>query len=503
MTSAFPPPHSRPTSDLDSSDESSSPAVDSFEMVTAKSGESTLDEEEIALVSIVLDDPVDSFLTHQGASIDRSRSTTRIVTVQTKPSSKTTQIQVGVRTSPSVSAHASETDSELNHHSHASASFLLTTDVAQEPSTASLNCVASELGLGQTHLPRSSATDSVSSSPSLTRRPRIPRIPGYDFLRLLGRGGMGEVYVAQQLTLYRLVAVKIVLIHDSQTSAEEKTRFVREAEMVARIRHPNIVQVIDSGEHDGLPYYVMEYVRGGSLADRLMPPGTLQPIRETVRLIRTLAIAVEAMHRRGVIHLDLKPANILMEGDPNAPFWSCDPKVGDFGLARRFDLRCPPEERPGTVRGSPDYIAPELATGQLDQVGPATDVYSLGVILYEMLMGQTPFHGATPSETIHRVVYDRVVPPRERRPELPRDLETIILKCLERSPANRYPYAQALADDLERVLDRRPIAARQISWMERICRCLLTRPTLTTVSLLALLGWMLAIWLAILYWFDL
>ena len=501
MTSEFPSSHSKPSPEpirLNESDQTASRPSDTGGFGTDRDW-ITPDDEGTALVSIVLGDPVNLPLNGKGEpTLNLELTTTRVGTIESKPSSKTTRIMVGV-TGPTVLESAHETNPDPN----ASGSFILIADAVDDPGRSTALVISDS---GRESASGSDEPSSSHSPPprSLRKAPaRIPRIPGYDFLRLLGRGGMGEVYVAQQLNLYRLVAVKLVLIRDTQTDSQDKARFVREAEMVARIRHPNIVQIIDSGEHDGLPFYVMEYVRGGSLADRLVPPRTLQPIRETVRLIRTLAIAVEAMHRRGVIHLDLKPANILMEGDPKAPFWSCDPKVGDFGLARRFDLRCPPEDRSGTVRGSPDYIAPELATGQRDLVGPATDVYSLGVILYELLVGETPFHAATPSETIHRVVYDRFVPPRERRPELPRDLETIILKCLERSPSKRYPTAQALAEDLERVLDRRPIEARQISRAERVCRCLVAQPTLTTVSLLAILGWMLTAWLAILRWFDL
>ena len=214
-----------------------------------------------------------------------------------------------------------------------------------------------------------------------------------------------------------------------------------------------MVQVFEVGEHDGNPYLVLEYVPGGSLAGRL--DGTPLPARQAARLVQSLAGAAEAAHRAGVLHRDLKPANVLLAGEPGAELEQCIPKITDFGLAKRLDAQTAPTQS-GVVLGTPSYMAPEQAQGNKD-AGPVADVYSLGAILYELLTGRPPFRGPTPLETVFQVVGDDPVLPRLLLPRLPRDAETICLKCLRKDPAQRYASASDLADDLGRFLSGEPI----------------------------------------------
>jgi serine/threonine protein kinase len=260
-------------------------------------------------------------------------------------------------------------------------------------------------------------------------------VPGYQTLGELGRGGMGVVYRARQLSLNRVVALKVIRAGRRPGDAS-LARFRREAEVLARLQHPNIVQVFDLAESDGIPYLAMEYVAGGSLADRLragpLPPG------EAARLVATLARAVHAAHRAGIVHRDLKPANALLTADGT-------PKVADFGLAK-LAAHDPGLSAPGAVIGTPRYMAPEQAEGT-GEVGPAADVYALGAILYECLTARPPFNGPTPSAVIGRVLTSSPDPFDAR---VPVALQAIALKCLAKSPADRYPTAEALADALDR-----------------------------------------------------
>jgi serine/threonine protein kinase len=311
----------------------------------------------------------------------------------------------------------------------------------------------------------------------------LPTLPGYEVLEELGRGGMGAVYKARHLALHRLVALKVVLT-GAHASPEERARFRREAEAVARLQHPNIVQIHDVGEHDGLPYLALEYVAGDNLAQRLQ--GTPWPARQAAELIETLSRAVQHAHDHGVIHRDLKPGNILLSGvrsqgsevrdQGGVPADSCPltpdpcPKITDFGLAKllvgeRFD-----PTQSGAILGTPSYMAPEQAAGTGRAVGPAADIYALGAILYECLTGRTPFKAATPLDTLLQVQTEEPVPPSRLQPKLPRDLETICLKCLEKEPARRYPTALALAEDLRNFQDRRPVRARPVGWTGRLSR---------------------------------
>jgi WD40 repeat protein/tetratricopeptide (TPR) repeat protein len=285
----------------------------------------------------------------------------------------------------------------------------------------------------------------------------LPDIPGYEVLGVLGRGGMGVVYRAWQKGLNRQVALKMVHA-GGQASPQVLARFRVEAEAVARLQHPNIVQVHEVGQHTGSPFLVLELIEGQSLAQWLA--GTPRSARQAAELVETLARAIHSAHCQGVVHRDLTPANVLLTADDR-------PKISDFGLAKLLfgggDLRT----QTGELLGTPSYMAPEQAASRHVAIGAATDVYALGAILYEALTGRPPFKAESALETLRQVVTDEPVAPSRLRPKLPRDLETICLKCLRKEPAQRYVSADALADDLRRFLDGRPILARRSSMLQR------------------------------------
>jgi serine/threonine-protein kinase len=287
-----------------------------------------------------------------------------------------------------------------------------------------------------------------------------PSLPGYEILRELGRGGMGIVYWAWQSGARRLVAVKMMLAGD-YGSPQQRARFRIEAEAVGRLQHTNIVSIYEVGEEGNRPYLSMEYVGGGSLADKLA--GTPLPARAAAELVETLARAMDYAHQRGIVHRDLTPTNVLLttEGVP---------KISDFGLAKLTvgggDMRT----QTGSVLGTPSYMAPEQAEGRTGDIGPSTDVYALGAILYEMLTGRPPFRAATPLETLQQVRGQEPVSLRRLQPKVPLDLETICLKCLSKEPPKRYATAKELADDVRRYLQEEPIQARRTSLPERAWR---------------------------------
>jgi WD40 repeat protein len=276
---------------------------------------------------------------------------------------------------------------------------------------------------------------------------------------------MGVVYQARHLGLNRLVALKMILA-GSHAGPEALARFRSEAEAVARLQHPNIVQIHDIGEHGGLPYFSLEYVDGGSLAQRL--DGTPLPTRKAADLVMTLAHAMHAAHQQGIIHRDLKPANVLLTADGT-------PKITDFGLAKQVGTE-KGQTRSGAIVGTPSYMAPEQAAAKPGTLGPAADIYALGAILYELLTGRPPFRAETPLDTILQVISDEPVPPSRLRPKIPRDLETICLKCLQKDPGKRYASARALGNDLSRFLDGEPIKARPIGPVARLWRWCKRRP---------------------------
>ncbi len=307
----------------------------------------------------------------------------------------------------------------------------------------------------------------------LTVPPPTTFIPGYEILSELGRGGMGVVYRARQLSLGRLVAVKTILA--GVASEDDLVRFRTEAEAVARLQHPNIVQIHEIGESNGRPFFCLEYLEGGSLDRKVR--GTPMPAREAAPLVETLARAMHEAHGRGIIHRDLKPGNILLTADGT-------PKIADFGLAKRLDADSA-RTLPGAIMGTPAYMAPEQAAGKSHQIGPLSDVYALGAILYECLTGRPPFGGTLPLDTLFQLTREEPVSPRRLQGGLPRDLETICLKCLEKEPRKRYASALALADDLRRFVEGRPIEARPVGLPGRAWRWGKRNPALAMATLLA------------------
>ncbi|MGE3808530.1 MAG: protein kinase, partial [Gemmataceae bacterium] len=304
--------------------------------------------------------------------------------------------------------------------------------------------------------PHATAGDVNELAPTLDLEPGWAMVPGYEILGELGRGGMGVVYKASQAKLRRIVALKMILA-GSRADQIELTRFQREAEAVARLQHPNIVQIYEVGEHEGKPFFSLEFVDGGSLAHQLKE--NLQTPRKTAETMLQLAEAMHVAHERGIVHRDLKPANILVTRDGV-------PKITDFGLAKNLEEDFG-ETRSGQVMGTPSYMSPEQASGQIDRIGPATDVYALGAILYEMLSGRPPFKGTTLLDLLSQVRNEEPIAPRRVQPKVPYDLETICLRCLQKEPGKRYASAQALAADLRRYLNGEPIEARRTPLWER------------------------------------
>ncbi|MEN6407095.1 MAG: serine/threonine-protein kinase [Thermoguttaceae bacterium] len=280
--------------------------------------------------------------------------------------------------------------------------------------------------------------------------PRLPRDFGpYELIREIGRGGMGVVYEARQKGLDRSVAVKMILA-GHLASPELVRRFQAEARAAAQLHHSNIVSIHDVGQLNGQDYFAMEYIAGQSLAERIAA-GPVDP-SQAVRWVAAVARAVEHLHRHGIVHRDLKPSNILLDAD-GQPF------VTDFGLAKIF---AEGEDRTatGVIAGTPSYMSPEQAAGRPNEVGPASDVFSLGAILYELLTGAPPFHADSPLDTLMAVLSGDPPPPRSINPRIPRGLERICLKCLAKPPGERYASADALADDLDRFARGEALAVR-------------------------------------------
>jgi serine/threonine protein kinase/WD40 repeat protein len=353
-----------------------------------------------------------------------------------------------------------------------------------------------------------------------TLDPARPHFPGYEVLGILGKGGMGIVYKARHLALNRLVAIKAILA-GAHADDQLRQRFRTEAEAAARLQHPHIVQVYDIGEYQGIPYFSLEYVDGGTLGERL--DGS--PLAPTLaaEVARQLAEAIQYAHEHGVVHRDLKPQNILLAqpsadgrgerpsatpvpsashpsggGTPSTAIGT--PKIADFGLAKCLDQE-QHRTATGNIMGTPSYMAPEQAVGRPALVGPATDVYALGAILYEMLTGRPPFRGATSLETMEQVRNQEPVAPSLLQPGLPRDLETICLKCLQKEPPRRYAAAGELVEELDRFLRREPIRARPVGLAERglrWCRRNRAIATLTSLVLLSLVaGTIISVYFAV------
>ncbi len=303
--------------------------------------------------------------------------------------------------------------------------------------------------------PRSgdSSADHMATAP---RERPVPAIEGYEILGELGRGGVGVVYRARQVGLNRLCALKMILA-GAHADAHAVVRFLAEAEAVARLHHPNVVQIYHVGEVDGLPYFEMEYLDGGSLDRRL--DGTPWPVERAAELVESLARGVAEAHRLGIVHRDLKPGNVLLATDGT-------PKVADFGLAKSQAMGTG-LTRTDSIMGSPGYMAPEQAQGRNREVGPTADVYALGAILYELLTGRPPFRAPTVLETLEQVKNAEAVPPSKLVPGLARDVETICLKCLQKDRSRRYFTAKDMADDLHRWRTGVSITARPVPAWER------------------------------------
>jgi WD40 repeat protein/Tfp pilus assembly protein PilF len=313
-------------------------------------------------------------------------------------------------------------------------------------------------------------------------------LPGYELLEGLGRGAMGIVYKARQVALNRLVAIKMILT-GAHASEQEIHRFRSEAETIARLRHPHIVQIHEVGEIGDRLFCVLELAEGGTLAQHLA--GVPLPPREAASLIEKLAGAVQAAHDANIIHRDLKPQNVLLasrgresptgrEAGDESPRLAV-PKITDFGLAKRLDEKSG-QTQSGAIMGTPSYMAPEQASGLTHAIGPAADIYALGAILYECLTGRPPFRAANMLDTLEQVRSQEPVSPSRLQPTVPRDLETICLKCLEKEPARRYLTARELAGDLHRFENGEPIRARAVSSWERAWKWARRRPVLAALA---------------------
>jgi serine/threonine protein kinase len=304
-------------------------------------------------------------------------------------------------------------------------------------------------------------------------------ITGYDLLGELGRGGMGVVYKARHRELKRIVALKVIL-SGFHASDEDMRRFKLEAESVAKLQHPNIVQIFEISEHQGRPYIALEFANGGSLQERIS--GKPQDAEESASLVESLAGAMQLAHENDIIHRDLKPANVLLTEEGT-------PRITDFGLAKRMDDDSN-QTRSGSVLGTPSYMAPEQAGGESDSVGPSADIYALGAILYHMLTGRPPFQAASALDTVLLVIGEEPVAPSKLNPVLTVDLETICLKCLEKDAQRRYRTAAELGQDLNRYLAGEPILARPVNMVERSWKWAKRRPAVAgmiSVSVTAIL----------------
>jgi eukaryotic-like serine/threonine-protein kinase len=331
--------------------------------------------------------------------------------------------------------------------------------------------------------------DSPSSANDIVEGMRIKYIGEYEILEEIARGGMGIVFKAKQRNLKRIVALKMIRSGHLATDADVR-RFQIEAQAAGRLHHPRIVAIHEVGEHEGHHYFTMDYIAGRSLADAIR--GESLPARRAAELVSQAAEAIQFAHDQGTLHRDLKPANILLDPDGN-------PKITDFGLAK---LASSPDDgsqatltTTGQVLGTPGYMSPEQAAGRQHLIGPATDIYSLGAILYASLTGRAPFLADSPLETLLQVMHQEPVPPRALNPKIPRDLETIALKCLAKQPSGRYATARLLAEDLTRWLTGRPILAKPAGPLRRLAKWSRRHPAWTAFLLVLVVASVSMAWL--------
>jgi serine/threonine-protein kinase len=328
---------------------------------------------------------------------------------------------------------------------------------------------------GQAATPPTTDTDASVACPLADTV--LPRLPGYEILEVLGQGGMGVVYKARQTALNRLVALKMILT-GPHARPEQLSRFRAEAEAAAQLHHPNIVPIYEVGDYAGGPYFSMEYIEGGSLAQKLA--SSMLPARQAAQMVQSLAEAIQTAHQHGIVHRDLKPANVLLAADGTL-------RITDFGLAKRLESATGTTQS-GAIMGTPSYIAPEQAEGKNRQVGPAVDVYALGAILYEALTGRPPFQGETTLDTLEQVRSQEPVAPSRLQPKVPRDLETICLTCLAKEPHKRYANAAGLAEDLRRFLAGEPILARPTFYWQKALKWGKRKPALAALLLVIGVG---------------
>ena len=349
---------------------------------------------------------------------------------------------------------------------------------------AGLSVVSSELSFEETVIDRSRTTDGAPRTADTSQIPNpLGRYFGdYELLEEIARGGMGVVYKARQVSLDRTVAVKMILSAQLASEAEVK-RFRTEAEAAGQLQHPNIVAIHEVGEHEGRHYFSMEFVEGRDLGElchfKPLPP------ERAARYVKTIVEAIAYAHGKGVLHRDLKPSNVLIDA-------SDQPRVTDFGLAKRIE-----EESgltlSGTIMGSPSYMPPEQASGRHREVGPQSDVYSLGAILYYLLTGRPPFQAATPLETMRQVLESEPATPKWVNSNVPEDLNTLCLKCLEKESKSRYATARELANDLNRFLRNEPVIARPVSVWHRTKKWMQRKPTLAGLVFVCLAAVLMAL----------
>ncbi len=327
-------------------------------------------------------------------------------------------------------------------------------------------------------------TIALDTPPVVSANPHMPNVPGYDVIALVGRGGMGRVYRAKHLALERIVAVKL-LSHEPDEL--HLARFREEVRAVAKLQHPNIAQLFETGLADGQPFFTQEFLDGGSLAQSFARKP--QDPMAAARIVETITRAIQHSHEHSILHRDLKPANILLASDGT-------PKVTDFGLAKTFTTIGEAGEtavegagltHTGEILGTPAYMPPEQASGILSLLGPPADVYGLGAILYEALTGRPPFLAPDALRTVMMVREMEPISPRTLQPDVPRDLETICLKCLAKEPHKRYASAGELADDLRRFQNREPIRARPVGFWERTTKWARRKPWQAAAAGLGLL----------------